>query len=123
MQPSDRSSSVYPSPAPPTPRRWCNQLNPEVKKDPFSQWEDAVIIKAHKEHGNKWAREWEAGREGAGHGMGAGSRLTGCRTHEMPGAQRAPTLMSSPLAHLPAPLPTHHLQSSPSCCQAAPTMR
>jgi hypothetical protein len=38
--------------------RWCNQLNPEVKKDPFSQWEDAVIIKAHREHGNKWAREW-----------------------------------------------------------------
>lgn len=35
--------------------RWCNQLNPEVKKDPFSQWEDAVIIKAHREHGNKWA--------------------------------------------------------------------
>lgn len=42
-------------------RRWCNQLNPEVKKDPFSQWEDAVIIKAHKEHGNKWAREWRRG--------------------------------------------------------------
>lgn len=35
--------------------RWCNQLNPEVKKEPFSQWEDAVIIKAHKYHGNKWA--------------------------------------------------------------------
>jgi len=35
--------------------RWCNQLNPEVKKEPFSQWEDAVIIKAHKENGNKWA--------------------------------------------------------------------
>eukprot|EP00887_Chlorella_sp_A99_P006141 scaffold22.g6141.t1 len=35
--------------------RWCNQLNPEVKKEPFSQWEDAVIIKAHKFHGNKWA--------------------------------------------------------------------
>ena len=31
--------------------------NPEVKKDPFSQWEDAVIIKAHREHGNKWASE------------------------------------------------------------------
>jgi hypothetical protein len=35
--------------------RWCNQLNPEVKKEPFSQWEDAVIIQAHKLHGNKWA--------------------------------------------------------------------
>lgn len=39
--------------------RWCNQLNPEVKKEPFSQWEDAVIIKAHREHGNKWASEFE----------------------------------------------------------------
>lgn len=28
--------------------RWCNQLNPDVKKDPFCKWEDAVIIKAHK---------------------------------------------------------------------------
>ncbi|EFN58130.1 hypothetical protein CHLNCDRAFT_20303, partial [Chlorella variabilis] len=36
--------------------RWCNQLNPEVKKDPFSQWEDAVIIMAHQKHGNAWAR-------------------------------------------------------------------
>ncbi|GAB4817302.1 hypothetical protein N2152v2_004348 [Parachlorella kessleri] len=35
--------------------RWCNQLNPEVKKEPFSQWEDAVIILSHREHGNKWA--------------------------------------------------------------------
>lgn len=35
--------------------RWCNQLNPEVKKEPFSQWEDAVVIRAHEAHGNKWA--------------------------------------------------------------------
>lgn len=35
--------------------RWCNQLNPDVKKEPFGEWEDAVIIKAHKLHGNKWA--------------------------------------------------------------------
>lgn len=40
------------------PCRWCNQLNPDVKKEPFSQWEDAVIIKAHRELGNKWASEW-----------------------------------------------------------------
>jgi hypothetical protein len=26
-----------------------------VKKQPFSQWEDAVIIQAHRHHGNKWA--------------------------------------------------------------------
>lgn len=35
--------------------RWCNQLNPEVKRTQFSQWEDAVIVAAHKENGNKWA--------------------------------------------------------------------
>ena len=35
--------------------RWCNQLNPDVKRGPFSQWEDAVIVAAHKENGNKWA--------------------------------------------------------------------
>ncbi len=35
--------------------RWCNQLNPDVKRGPFSQWEDAVIVAAHKEAGNKWA--------------------------------------------------------------------
>jgi len=35
--------------------RWCNQLNPDVKKEPFSEWEDAVIIKAHQAQGNKWA--------------------------------------------------------------------
>ena len=25
--------------------RWCNQLDPTVKKEPFSDWEDAVIIR------------------------------------------------------------------------------
>ena len=65
--------------------RWCNQLNPSVKKEPFSEEEDAKIVQvrpaatspscqasaalpglilatlrarvsqAHKEHGNKWA--------------------------------------------------------------------
>ena len=28
--------------------RWCNQLNPAVKRGPFSEWEDAVIICCHK---------------------------------------------------------------------------
>lgn len=27
--------------------RWCNQLDPKLRKDAFSDWEDAVIIKAH----------------------------------------------------------------------------
>eukprot|EP00217_Crustomastix_stigmatica_P016079 CAMPEP_0183792694 /NCGR_PEP_ID=MMETSP0803_2-20130417/2735_1 /TAXON_ID=195967 /ORGANISM="Crustomastix stigmata, Strain CCMP3273" /LENGTH=347 /DNA_ID=CAMNT_0026037059 /DNA_START=194 /DNA_END=1237 /DNA_ORIENTATION=+ len=35
--------------------RWCNQLNPEVKKEAFSAEEDAAIVRLHKECGNKWA--------------------------------------------------------------------
>ncbi|WIA13427.1 hypothetical protein OEZ85_007007 [Tetradesmus obliquus] len=35
--------------------RWWNHLNPAVKKGVFSDWEDAVIIKAHEFNGNKWS--------------------------------------------------------------------
>jgi hypothetical protein len=35
--------------------RWCNQLNPNVKKEPFCDLEDARIIAAHERYGNKWA--------------------------------------------------------------------
>jgi len=28
--------------------RWCNQLDPKLRRDAFSGWEDAVIIKAHE---------------------------------------------------------------------------
>jgi hypothetical protein len=35
--------------------RWCNQLDPLVRKSPFSEWEDAVVLLAHRQHGNKWA--------------------------------------------------------------------
>ncbi|KAK9839313.1 hypothetical protein WJX81_007192 [Elliptochloris bilobata] len=35
--------------------RWYNQLSPDVKKEAFSADEDAVIIKAHLEYGNRWA--------------------------------------------------------------------
>ncbi|XAR71969.1 hypothetical protein NMG60_11018435 [Bertholletia excelsa] len=35
--------------------RWCNQLNPRVKRKPFTEEEDQVIIEAHAVHGNKWA--------------------------------------------------------------------
>ena len=36
-------------------RSWCNQLNPEVCKDPFTEEEDRIILRAHAIHGNKWA--------------------------------------------------------------------
>ncbi|CAH9091228.1 unnamed protein product [Cuscuta epithymum] len=35
--------------------RWCNQLDPAVKRKPFSDEEDQIIISAHAIHGNKWA--------------------------------------------------------------------
>lgn len=45
---------------PPAPRlqfvhRWCNQLCPGVLKEPFSAWEDAVIVRAQELYTNKWA--------------------------------------------------------------------
>lgn len=35
--------------------RWYNQLCPHLKKESFDEDEDSIIIKAHKELGNKWA--------------------------------------------------------------------
>ncbi|XP_044480161.1 transcription factor MYB1-like [Mangifera indica] len=35
--------------------RWCNQLDPCLKRKPFTDEEDRVIIQAHSIHGNKWA--------------------------------------------------------------------
>ncbi|GAV65472.1 Myb_DNA-bind_6 domain-containing protein [Cephalotus follicularis] len=35
--------------------RWCNQLDPAVKRKPFTDEEDRIIIQAHAIHGNKWA--------------------------------------------------------------------
>ncbi|XP_028792739.1 transcription factor MYB25 [Neltuma alba] len=35
--------------------RWCNQLDPGVKRKPFTEEEDHIIVAAHAMHGNKWA--------------------------------------------------------------------
>ncbi|KAL9226672.1 hypothetical protein vseg_002458 [Gypsophila vaccaria] len=35
--------------------RWCNQLDPCLKRKPFSEEEDRILISAHAVHGNKWA--------------------------------------------------------------------
>nr|APU53716.1 MYB transcription factor protein 6 [Panax ginseng] len=35
--------------------RWCNQLDPAVKRKPFTDEEDRIILQAHSVHGNKWA--------------------------------------------------------------------
>ncbi|CAI6008609.1 unnamed protein product [Closterium sp. NIES-65] len=36
--------------------RWCNQLDPTVKRGAFSELEDVILAEAHARHGNKWAR-------------------------------------------------------------------
>ncbi|KAL6631309.1 hypothetical protein ACP70R_028159 [Stipagrostis hirtigluma subsp. patula] len=36
--------------------RWHNHLRPNIKKDIWNEEEDAVLIQAHKELGNKWAK-------------------------------------------------------------------
>lgn len=35
--------------------RWHNHLNPAIRKDPWTPEEDAIIVHAHKELGNRWA--------------------------------------------------------------------
>jgi len=35
--------------------RWCNHLNPDIKKDPWTQEEELALMDAHRIHGNKWA--------------------------------------------------------------------
>ena len=35
--------------------RWCNHLDPEIKKSSFTPEEDAIIIRLHAQLGNKWA--------------------------------------------------------------------
>ena len=35
--------------------RWHNHLNPDIKKEKWTEEEDAIIIREHKKLGNKWA--------------------------------------------------------------------
>eukprot|EP00850_Spirogloea_muscicola_P012409 SM000080S22924 [mRNA] locus=s80:143062:148737:- [translate_table: standard] len=35
--------------------RWHNHLNPEIKRDAWSEEEDLALIAAHRQYGNKWA--------------------------------------------------------------------
>ena len=35
--------------------RWCNQLSPDVSRDPFTEEEDLKIMSLHQKMGNKWA--------------------------------------------------------------------
>jgi hypothetical protein len=35
--------------------RWHNHLNPDIKKEKWTDEEDQLIIEAHKKYGNRWA--------------------------------------------------------------------
>lgn len=35
--------------------RWHNQLDPAIKKDPWTRAEEEILMRAHSIHGNKWA--------------------------------------------------------------------
>ena len=35
--------------------RWHNHLNPDVKKEIWSEEENEILIKAHAEMGNRWS--------------------------------------------------------------------
>lgn len=35
--------------------RWHNHLNPDIKKGPWSEEEERLIVEAHTELGNRWA--------------------------------------------------------------------
>lgn len=35
--------------------RWHNRLNPEIKHEPFENWEDQLIVEKQKEFGNRWS--------------------------------------------------------------------
>lgn len=36
--------------------RWHNHLNPDIKRDNWSEEEDAALVRAHQQYGNKWAK-------------------------------------------------------------------
>ena len=35
--------------------RWHNHLNPDIKRGKWTEEEDELIVKAHRDYGNKWA--------------------------------------------------------------------
>ena len=98
--------------------RWCNQLNPTVKRGPFTPEEDSQILQAHSVHGNKWAvisrsmpgrtdnqvknRFNSTLRRTLGHG-GGGGRSSPAPTIKAPKAIHATMMMPSLVAGGVAP--------------------
>ena len=37
-------------------RSWHNHLKPEIRKDPWTESEEKILVDAHVTHGNHWAQ-------------------------------------------------------------------
>lgn len=126
---------LTPPPRPAAPRRavptrWCNQLNPHVKKEPFDAWEDAVIVLSHRIHGNKWASEWFPKRKGlvvwlgGSRGPGGFAGGAGLLVRWVPGHVPAPIddrARPMLLCAEAGPASRTPPQSLPSCCPGGQT--
>ena len=38
------------------PCSWHNHLNPDIKKTPWTEEEDRIILEKHSQFGNQWAK-------------------------------------------------------------------
>ena len=36
--------------------RWSNHLNPDIRKGPWTLEEEEILLRAHREFGNRWAK-------------------------------------------------------------------
>ncbi|CAD6334126.1 unnamed protein product [Miscanthus lutarioriparius] len=97
--------------------RWCNQLSPGVERRAFTPEEDAVIVAAHAQYGNKWAtiarmlhgrtdnsvkNHWNSTlrRQRRAAAANANASAVGCALQLRPLAAAAATAAPVPLRHL-----------------------